>query len=301
MLGALALAAASMITGCSGHSCGNADSCSAATPKGVGALSASSFAAINAKGAAVLFSTRAGSAGHQLLPATLDKEQLVDIARDGSRGLIATYSVGPAITSGVAGGDPKPGTCRGQVDRLDLDTGHISELVSVGPNMLVSSVRPNPARTELAMLVSPCVPSYFNQHIEVRRIADGTTWSIGGELPRCHFVGVPAWTKGGRDLLVPYGKAIGSRPVTGQDGVCPDMHRTGLMQVAAQKGQPGLTGLFRNIASHCSYGSVASHGNVTYAIRRCNRNAHDTKASLVRVDTSLRPVHTWTIGQLRGR
>ncbi len=260
-------------------------------------LSPSTFAEVDVNGVGVLAELRTGRQIRTLLPARRGKLRLVDLSRDGQNALIATYATGPQCTSGIAGCGPKPGTCGAEVLRLDPTAGKLTELARFGSDAQVLVARPNPAGTELAMLVAPCVPSYFNQHIEVLRIATGATWSIGAQLPRCHSLGPPAWVHNGADLLMSYGAASGKRPYTGMDGTCPQWHRAGLVEVPAQSGQPGLSGTSRPDTSHCSYTTVASQGSDTYAISRCDTYHHTAPAVLQKLDSALRPVAHWTMGQ----
>jgi hypothetical protein len=260
-------------------------------------LSAATFAEVDFKGVGVLADVRTGREIRTLLPARRGKLQLVDLARDGKNALVATYSTGPRCTSGVAGCGPKPGTCGAQVVRLDPAAGRLTQLTQFGRDTQVVATRPNPAGTELAMLVAPCVPSYFNQHIEVLRIADGATWSMGATPPRCHSLGPPAWVHNGAGLLMSYGAAIGNRPYKGADGTCSQSQPSALLEVPAQSGQPGLTGIRRPDTPHCSYSSVASQGSAVYAISVCATYRHTAPDVLEKLDSALHPVGHWTVGQ----
>lgn len=118
--------------------------------------------------------------------------------------LFVTYSAGPRCSSGVAGCGPQPGTCGGEVDRVDLPTNARSVVWKVGRDTLLGGAEPSPGGTRIAALTSPCVPSYFNQHLAVHDIGSGATESVGGALPRCHQLGPPAWTGDGDHLVVAY-------------------------------------------------------------------------------------------------
>jgi hypothetical protein len=260
-------------------------------------LSASTFAEVDVKGAGVLADLRTGRQIRTLLPSRRGKLQLVDLARDGRNALVATYGTGPQCTSGADGCGPKPGTCGAQVLRLAPAAGKLTQLAQFGRDTQVVAARPNSAGTELAMLIAPCVPSYFNQHIEVLRIADGATWSMGAQLPRCHSLGPPAWVNNGADLLMSYGAAIGKSPDNGMDGTCSQSQRPALLDVPAQSGQPGLTGTRRSDTSHCSYTDVASQGHAIYALSQCATYRHTAPEVLEKLDSALDPVRQWTVGQ----
>jgi hypothetical protein len=260
-------------------------------------LSASTFAEVDVFGVGVLADLRTGRQIRTLLPARRGRFQLVDLARDAKKALVATYGGGPRCTSGVAGCGPKPDTCGGLVVRLDPAAGKLTKLAQFGSDTQVVATRPNAAGTELAILVAPCVPSYFNQHIEVLRIADGATWSIGAKLPRCHSLGPPAWIDNGADLLMSYGAAEGSRPYDGSDGTCSQSQPSVLLKVPAQSGQPGLTGIRRSDTPHCSYTAVASQGSAIYAISACATYRRTAPDVLEKLDSALHPVGHWSVGQ----
>lgn len=210
--------------------------------------------------------------------------------------LFVTYSAGPRCSSGVAGCGPQPGTCGAEVDRVDLSTDARSVVWKVGRDTLLAGGEPSPDGTRIAALTSPCVPSYFNQHLVVRDLANGATVTIGGALPRCHVLGSPAWTGDGKHLVVAYAPATGAAPYSGSDGTCTSTATTSLLKVDARTGQPGIDGVRRAAPSGCTYWSVAARAGDVYAVVGCGPLGIHGPASVQRLTDDLVPQRTWPIG-----
>ncbi|HVV74789.1 MAG TPA: hypothetical protein VHC43_02060 [Mycobacteriales bacterium] len=263
-------------------------------------LSSTRFAEIDSKadGEALLASVHGGTVIRQLLPAMRSGRKLSGLARIGPDSLVATYNREAECTSDVNGCGPKPDTCGAEIVRLDIATGKVTTLARFGTDKQVYSATPNPAHSELAMLVAPCVPAYFNAHVDVLRLADHKTWSIGATLPRCHGLFSPTWVDHGKKLLMAYGPARKPYvPKEGADGSCPTWHHLGLIEVPSQSGQPRLDGRLHRPPPHCSYDSLAAQGAAIYAVTSCSTRYEPSPMRLHRLDASLRSVKSWYVGQ----
>ena len=279
--------------------CGGSAGTRHAASDGTG-LSQTTFAEINAKadGEALLARVRGGAPIRQLLPAVRDGRKLSDLARIGADALIASYNREAQCSSGVLGCGPKDQTCGAEIVRLDIASDKITTLARFGAGTQVYSATPNPAGTELAMEVSPCVPAYFNAHIEVLRLADHKSWSIGAKLPRCHALGSLVWVDRGRKLLMSYGPARKPyTPSTAADGACPSWHHPGLMEVRSQSGQPRLNATLHRPPRHCEYDAIAAQGAAIYAVLNCNTTYKPSPMRVHRLDASLHSVKSWYVGE----
>lgn len=235
----------------------------------------------------------------RIAPAQRDGMQIAGVARGGPDSLVVTYARGPLCTSNVAGCGPRPHTCGAEVVRVDIPTGATTVLWRVGRDELVRDARLSPDGTLLAMLAAPCIPSYFNEHLLIRRMSDGTSWTIGASVPRCHSLRGPEWTGDGRHVVVAYGAATGTTPYRGADGTCTTNRDASLVVVDAMRGQPGIVGVTAQPRPSCSWQSVAADATDVYAIEACGSNELrlDGAASLVRLSMALRVTGRWSIGR----
>jgi hypothetical protein len=257
------------------------------------------YAAAETKGSVIeQVSARTGAVIRQVAAAKHDGLSVTGLARLSAQALLVTYATGPACTSNVAGCGPKPNTCGGEVDALNLGTGTITVLWRVGRDQLLSAARPSPDGTKIAALASPCVPSYFNGHLVVRRLRDGATWSIGDQVPRCHLLGAPQWTADSAHLLVAYAAPTGTHPYSGADGICPALGDSHLLEAAADRAQPLLTGVNLPPPPGCAYQALATDVAGAYAVQACGPDETRLQgpATLVRLDQALRVTRRWSIG-----
>jgi hypothetical protein len=225
------------------------------------------------------------------------------LARFSQDSLLVTYSTGPLCSSNIAGCGPRPNTCGAEVDTLNLNTGAIKVLWQVGRNQRLSAAQLSPDGTKIAALASPCVPSYYNDHLVVRRLSDGVSWSIGSQLPRCHVMGAPQWSADGAHLLVTYAPATGTQPYAGGDGFCATtIGDRNIVEVEASHQQPMITGVTKTAPVGCMYEAIASSGMGAYAVQACGTDSLRMQgpATLVRLDQALRVTQRWPIGPCSG-
>jgi hypothetical protein len=239
--------------------------------------------------------------GHVLRTLLADKRGRLSVAglsflRPGH--LLVTYTTGPTCTSDLADCGALPHTCGGELDDVDVTEGTITVLWRLGVDTRLASAVPSPDGTEIAALTSPCIPSYFNDHLVVRRLRDGASWTIGASLNRCHSKSAPVWTNDGRDLLVVYAPPSQGPAYTGPDGGCWTTTDAWLVQVDAQHAQPGLIGQRRPPATHCTFEAVTSQGHDIYAVQGCGTDQFrlDGPAGLVQLDSRLHTDRTWSLG-----
>ncbi len=244
------------------------------------------------------FSARTGKVIRSIAPATRDGLSVSGLARLSAKALLVTYTTGPAVRSNVNGGDPAPNTCGGELDAMDVTTGAVSVLWRLGRDQRLAAATPSPDGAQIAALTSPCVPSYFNDHLVVRRLSDGATWSIGGQVARCHTLGAPQWTPDGARLLVTFAPPTASRAYTGPDGTCTESGDSSLVAVDANRAQPLITGTVSKAATGCTYQSLTSDGRAFYIVQACGPDTSRLRgpATLVRLDQTLRVTGHWLIG-----
>ena len=202
-------------------------------------------------------------------------------------GLLLSYSSGPACTSGVAGCGPKDGTCSSEIDRYDVQAETFTRLVHAGSDRLVGGAQLSPDGRYLAYYESPCVPSYFNNHLRVLDLRTWSSWTIGAGLPRCHYLGLQAWTLDSAHVLVDFAPARGA-DYHGADGICPEPGRQHLKVVNALSAQSGVRGLSEPTHRGCQLQSAAPAGTGVLAVEACGNDDYlDGKVRLVRFDAQL--------------
>ena len=247
-------------------------------------------------------SAATGRVIRQVAPAQRDGMQVAGISRADGHSLLVTYARGPACTSDIAGCGPRPNTCGARVVRINIETGTTTTVWRLGADQLLGSARLSPDGSMLAALASPCVPSYFNDHLVVRRMTDGATWTIGAGLPRCHLLGAPQWAGNGAQLLVTYAPATGTTPYSGADGTCSSFGDSSLKIVDATKPQPELAGPGLAPAPTCSWQATATTSTDVFAVQACGHDANrlDGPVSLIRLSTALRSTGRWSVGRCTG-
>lgn len=115
-------------------------------------------------------------------------------ASDGS--VIYAIARGPYYRSNVNGGDPRPGSCGGQVQQLDPATGRVKTLFSVGKDWTVGSPVLSPDGQSIAYLSQACT-AMFDARVVVRELAGGTERQVWA--PRTSATSV-RWRSDGRQL-----------------------------------------------------------------------------------------------------
>jgi len=230
--------------------------------------------------------TSDGSLARRLLASSHHDMTLGSVALDPD-GLLVTYSRGPACTSGIAGCGPKQRTCSSEIDRYDIQAGTWTRLVDGGDNKLVGNAQTSPNGRYLAYSESPCVPSYFNDHLRVVDLTSWSSWTIGGGLPRCHYLSLQGWTLDSKRLLVGYSPARGPS-YHGADGICPESGKERVKAVNALSGQSGVMGMSTPNNPGCELQSAAPAGTGVLAVEACGgRDFLDGAVRLVRFNSQL--------------
>ena len=219
------------------------------------------------------------------------------ISAAGPGALLVTYSRGPRCTSGILGCGPAPHTCGAEVVRVPLDGAPPQVVWQVGADELLSSAALSPDGMTIAANGAPCVPSYFNRHLVMRRMQDGATWTVGAGLARCHNLGAPAWLDDSKHVVVAYA-APPDTPYGGPDGSCSVTGDSALTVVDVTRQQDGLDGASRTPSASCTWQSTAAATDVVWAVEACGPD--DSRllgpASLVELSPSLKVGRRWPIG-----
>lgn len=207
--------------------------------------------------------------------------------------LWVSSSKGPSCTSGIAGCGPKPGTCRSQIDRYDASVQRT--VVRTSPD-LMGSVEVSPDGRYVAFSESPCVPSYFNDHVRVLDTSTGSTWTLGAALPRCHDLWLQGWFHDSRHLLVAYGAAT-SRTAPPGDGTCTESGPLRLVEVDATRPADGISGRTAPVPEACTptAGAPAADGGVEELLS-CGATARPL-VRLTRLDAQWREVRHTDLGR----
>ena len=127
-------------------------------------------------------------------------------ARDGAFWYVV--STGPRLRSDLAGGDPAPNSCSGTLIRLNPTTRTQTVEWKAPASELIDAPVPSPDGKEVAYLAGGCDTSYFNMHIEVRNLATGHEWAIGGSATPCHGLSEPSWSADGSKLLFTFAPSV---------------------------------------------------------------------------------------------
>jgi hypothetical protein len=285
--------------------CACTSTASSAKPGGLPTTAATSgdsfFAVVPTNGGSIAqLSTSSGTVTRRIALAKRDGMSVNGLARFSQDSLLVTHSTGPLCSSNLAGCGPRPNTCGAEVDTLNVKTGAVKVLWRTGRDQRLSAARPSPDGTKIAVLASPCVPFFNNDHLVVRRLSDGVSWSIGEQEPRCHALGAPQWTADSAHLLVTYAPSTGTRPHTGNDGFCNTaIGDRQIVKVDAGHHQPLITGVTTTAPVGCRYQAIASAGPGTYAVQACGTDSLRMQgpATLVRLDQALHVTQRWPIGR----
>jgi hypothetical protein len=213
--------------------------------------------------------SRTGAIIRRLLPATRDGMTVAGLALDRSGNLWVTYSRGPQSRGDIPGGDPKPHSCANEIMVAHDVTGPLRPFLRTGNNVLISGAAPSPDGRLLAYRESGCATGYFDNYLRVTSLASRRSWTIGAELPRCHWITDPTWSTNGRSLLVGYAPAA-VRHYNGPQGTCESSRTERLVAVPATAAQAGLAGPIATAARGCQITSASGvAGGGALAIEAC--------------------------------
>jgi hypothetical protein len=179
-----------------------------------------------------------------------------------------TLNRGPASMSDVAGGDPQPHSCASTVIAISPDTGTSHVVIRGGDDELITDAQPSPTDDRVAYLHSGCASSYFNNVLEIRNRNSGRVITIGGQLPRCHFLDQPRWSADGHRVALVYGPASTTN-FRGAEGTCSEPRASQLVVVSAQHGSAGVEGNAAPIEGPCSVNAIAITLHGLAAVEQC--------------------------------
>ena len=166
-----------------------------------------------------------------------------------------TLANGPKCTNDTFNCGAVPGSCTGQVLRLDPKTGKAMTMVMASPDELISDAQPSPNGRYLAYLDRSCTaPS--TEYLRVRDLHTRRSWTIGKGLPPCTTFGSIAWSANGSDLAVEYGPACQAQP-------------NELAVVPALRPAAGLPGRRVQMDSDCQADAVAATRTGYAAVEAC--------------------------------
>ena len=242
-----------------------------------------------------LDSARSGLPLLRVLPSRRGRVFVVSVAAMGPTRLLVTYGTGENCSNRLADCGPLPNVCGGEVDVLDLPTGKMTPVWSFPRSMHVDGATPSPDGAEVAARVAPCQNAFSGDYLQVRRLRDAMTWSIGAKVKGCRWLLTPSWVGTGNRLVVPY-----AAPTSATN--CSPSLTTVVVGLNAEHNQPGFAGTTSAPVGHCEYTSVAARGSRVYAYAKCAKNGYDDldlagPSRLVRLDpTTLHPVASWPLG-----
>ncbi|OJV24683.1 MAG: hypothetical protein BGO26_19205 [Actinobacteria bacterium 69-20] len=210
-----------------------------------------------------------------------------------------TLSSGPRCSSGVEGCGPVPGSCAGQVITIAPTDGTPSVALTAPADELIADAKPSPDGSLLAYLDGSCDSSYFNQHLQVRDLRTGRSWSIGAALAMCHSLGSISWTPNGQNLVVAYGPSTLPPGAAGDygHGTCQSPGPAQLAVVPALQGAPDLPGVHTAMDADCQAAAVTATKDGYAAIEACGSPDYlSGPALLLALDPTLHITKRTSIG-----
>lgn len=122
---------------------------------------------------------------------------LAGFSRSADGDVLYAAGRGPRYRSGVMNGDPAPGSCGGQVHRIDAKTGRDILLLSVGEDWTVRQPVLSSDGKTLAYLTQPCTDA-FAEVVALRDLSSGEERRIS--VPRTS-AGSVRWSTSGESLV----------------------------------------------------------------------------------------------------
>lgn len=182
---------------------------------------------------------------------------------------------------------------------MNLASRNSSLVWKLGRDDRLSNAALSPDGTLLIARASPCVPSYFNDHLVVQDVATGHVWTIGGDVPRCHWLGPPQWTPDDRHVLVTYAPPRGKTPYAGPDGTCTTTGDNSLVRVDVTHQAAEITGEVLPPRHSCTWDALSVAISGTYAIEACGsaQPRLDGPTNLVHLSPAMRRVQQWPVGR----
>jgi hypothetical protein len=250
------------------------------------------------RGDVVALDPATGRRLRSVAPAHVGNYRAVSVSRFFDHTLLVAYARGPECSSGIAGCGPRPYTCGGRLLEVDDSSGHVKHRWSIPDNTyLRSATAPVHGDGRVALVIAPCVPSYFNQHIEIRQLNTGRHFEIGDAAPRCHGLGGPAWIDDDRRLFLRYAPPTDPN-YHGADGICPEVGSPSLIRVQSDRSQPDLPSPGTYADPGCSFTSISAAGSAIYAIEGCGPgNGLTGSANLVRLSMAGRITARWPLAK----
>ena len=193
------------------------------------------------------------------------------------------------MRSGVAGGDPAPNSCASAILRFDGATERPLTVLQGTSNEIIASAVPSSDGTRLVYGAEGCT-DYFDWHLVVRDLQNGSEHTLGADAPTCHSLSVPSWSPDGTDLVFTWGPsplAPDARPMTA--GTCvPPLAGEVAVVPADQPGAP-TSAEMRAATPGCGYvAAIYDHWGVA-AVETCGDNGL-AAASFVQLNPHLDPI-----------
>ena len=247
------------------------------------------LASISGPSAITVNNAATGSVAHILMPTSWHGMQANATAVDKTGWVWVTLASSPRCTNDTFTCGFVPGSCAGQVLRLDPKTGKAMPMVTASPDELISDAQPSPNGRYLAYLDGKCsVPS--TEYVRVRDLATGRSWTIGRRLSACTTLGSLAWSASGNDLAVEYGpSACKTRP-------------NELAIVPALRPAAGLPGRRVRMDANCQADAVAATRTGYAAIEACGAHLgyRTGPASLLLFNSTLKVTSRSSVGSCLG-
>lgn len=241
-----------------------------------------------------------GRVENVLLPDPWHGMQTSSTAVDSTGRIWVTLTSGPRCSSNVAGCGPVRNSCSGEVITIDPATGKPTTVFKAPRSELIGDAQPSPNRRLVAYLDGSCNNSYFNQHLQVRDLASGRSWSIGTDLAPCHSLGSISWNRGGTALAVLYGPSTVGAGESGSYGygTCKQPQANGLAVVPALQASTGFPATTMVMDPNCEAEAVTTMTGGYAAIEACAKNNSyiEGPAFLVTIDSTLRITSRSPIG-----
>jgi hypothetical protein len=246
----------------------------------------------------VLVDSSTGKVVRRLLPLTRDGMSVAGLSAGSSGTLWITYSRGPKIRSpDLLDNFPEPHSCANQIVVWRASTGHASVYLRAGDNVLISGATLSPDGRLLAYLESGCATGYENSYLRITDIASGRSWTIGEQIPPCHFIN-PAWSANSKELVIAYAPPATAH-YSGPQGTCLQPLPEKIVLVNATAAQPGLRGSTASAQPHCQVSAAAGlAGGHVLAIETCGSQMYTHgPARVLLYDRQLRVVRQYAIGR----
>lgn len=227
--------------------------------------------------------------------------QVDSTAVDAAGRIWVTLSSGPRCSSNVAGCGPIPNSCAGEVITINASTAKLATVLKATRGELIADAQPSPNGALLAYLDGTCNKSYSNQHLVIRDITSGQSWTIGTALEVCHSLSSLSWTPDSKNIVVTYGASLvasADMPANYGSGLCRQPGPGELVVVPALAAATRLPGAAMPMEPNCQIEATTATRGGYAAIEICGVTDHDFAgpAYLVLINPALQVTSRSQIG-----